>query len=131
MLTFIVEISINVACIISFKKYLKLKQMINKVGNNEKLDVKLSNKERKQTLMVISMSCVSFSAHSVYLTSVIYYYYSYDLIANILGASGEIAVMFKNFFNFFFLYAFNFRFRKNFKLCILSLSNKANSQKKI
>ena len=129
VLTFIVDISINVTCIISFKKYLKLKQMINKVGNSEKLDVNLSIKEKKQTLMVISMSCVSFLAHSVYLTSVIYYYYSYDLIANVLGASGEIAVMFKNFFNFFFLYAFNFRFRKNFKLGILALSNKVNLQK--
>ena len=126
VLTFIVEISINISSIIFFKKYLKLKLTINTVSINGKIDVNLSLKEKKLTIMVISMCCLSFLTHSVYVTSVIYYFYYYDITANILGVSGEIAVMLKNFLNFFFLYSFNFRFRKNFNSLFLVLFNRFN-----
>ena len=124
VLTFIAEVSINIWSIILFKKYFKLKLIINSVANNQKC---LSNKEKNLTFMVIIMSCVTFFAHSVYVTSVIYYFYSYDTVANILGVSGEIAIMFKNFLHFHFLFAFNLNFRNKCKLVFFQLFKKSKS----
>ena len=126
VLTFIVEISISFTSIVLFKKFLKLKIGINPVGNVRKGQIKFSKKERKLTFMVIMISCVTFLAHSVYVTSVVYYFYSYDIIANTLGALGEIAVMFKNFLYFSFLYRFNLSFRNQVKCMVLVVLNRLN-----
>ena len=88
---------------------------IEKVGKKNStipLNKRITIMERNITLMIIVLCFFSILIHLFYLTTTIYYYFSYGLILSLLGISTVLTTTLKNFSNFFLLFIFNVNFRK-------------------
>lgn len=118
------EISINIYLIYLFKKFFKKNQVIFELNtlssvavnnsskkNSSKLNQRLTLVERKTTKMVIILCFFSIFMHVFYMALTVYFYFSYDIIVNTIGAISVVVTTLKNFSNFFLLFKFNNSFR--------------------
>ena len=123
---FLVEVSVNMYSIYLFKKFFKNKASLffSNSGNESRLEInamasnsnmptnnRVTLMERNATLMVIILCFFSIFMHAFYMTLTIYFYFSYDIVVNTIGAISVVITTSKNFSNFFLLLLFNSSFR--------------------
>ena len=120
------EVAVNIYSIYLFKKFFKSRASLFNLDKTEgplsnldaalnmPFNVRVTIAERKMTLMVIILCFFSIFMHLLYMTTTVYFYFSYDLIINSIGAASVLTTTSKNAANFFLLYIFNTNFRKCF-----------------
>jgi hypothetical protein len=87
-------------------------ERVEKKNSTIPLNKRITIMERNITLMIIVLCFFSILIHLFYLTTTIYYYFSYGLVLSLLGVCTVLTTTLKNVSNFFLLFIFNGNFRK-------------------
>jgi hypothetical protein len=132
----LINIVLNTASTILLKRHLRKRAKMLKRGNTEqqieekkdnnnsketKKDEKKKregNVDRKASIMVIVLCTVSAISNTLYMSSIINFYFNYGSAANIFGQIGEYSLVTKYFLNFFVFYNFNTNFKNGLKKMI-------------
>jgi hypothetical protein len=123
-------IALNIANMIFLKRHLRKRAKMLKRGNTEqqqdgkedgkddKKDAKKKkegNVDRKASIMVAIMCTVTSITNTLFMSSIINFYFNVGAGANIFGQFGEFSIILKYFTNFFVFYFFNTNFKSEFK----------------
>jgi hypothetical protein len=135
MLLMIVEIMLNLLSVVLLRRHLRKKskltnkrgsvfatafisttgyngvKYINPQNQYERSVQKMSSSDRKVTVMVCLMCCLSIMTHLIVLIASIFPYFEFSLTTFILYFMGNFSFPLKCFFDFFFFFAFNNNFR--------------------
>ena len=126
--TMITSVTLNLTSLIQMRRYFKKRSMLLSLQSNgimnkvTRRELKLQQTERDHLHMVITLCSIVVVSRSVVLATNIYYLFSVDFIATLLGTFTDLLAILGPITSFFVFYRFNKKFRREFRkmVCLVS-----------